>query len=62
MDLLFIVIVLALVATVVTMSLGLLVMSGGGDTDRWLSTRLMWVRLAFQGLTVLLLLLAIFLH
>jgi hypothetical protein len=62
MDLLFIVIVLALIATVVTMSLGLLVMSGGGDTDRWLSTRLMWVRLAFQGLTVLLLLLAVFLH
>jgi hypothetical protein len=62
MDLLFIVIVLALIATVVTMSLGLLVMSGGGDTDRWLSTRLMWVRVTFQGLTVLLLLLAMLLR
>jgi hypothetical protein len=62
MDLLFVVIVLALIATVVTMSLGILVMSGGGDTDRWLSTRLMWVRVGFQALTVLLLLLAMFLR
>ena len=62
MDILFIVIVLALIATVVTMSLGILVMSGGGDTDRWLSTRLMWVRVGFQALTVLLLLLAMFLR
>lgn len=62
MDPLFIVIVLALIATVVTMSLGILVMSGGGDTDRWLSTRLMWFRVGFQALTVLLLLLAMFLR
>ena len=62
MNTLTIVIVLALIATVVTMFLGLLAMSGGGDTDRWLSTRLMWVRVAFQGLAVLLMLLALFLH
>ena len=62
MDPLFIVIVLALLATVATMALGLLVMSGGGDTDSWLSTRLMWVRVAFQGLTVLLLVLAMLLR
>jgi hypothetical protein len=62
MDPLLIVIIVALVATVVTMSLGLLVMGGGGETDRWLSTRLMWVRVGFQGLTVLLLILAVFIR
>ena len=62
MDPLLILIVLALIATIVTMSLGLMVMGGGGDTDSWLSTRLMWVRVGFQGLTVLLLLVAVFLR
>jgi len=58
MDPLLIVIVLALIATVVAMLLGILVMSGGGATDRWLSIPLMWVRVGLQGLTVLLLVLA----
>lgn len=62
MDPLLIVIILALIATVVAMLLGILVMSGGGTTDRWLSTPLMWVRIGLQGLTVLLLGLATFLR
>jgi hypothetical protein len=57
-----ILIILALIAASVAMLLGVLVMSGGGPTDRWLSTRLMWVRVGFQGLTVLLLVLATFLR
>lgn len=57
-----IIIVLALIATVVTLFLGLLTMGGGGETDQWLGTRLMWIRVGFQGFAVLLLLLALFLH
>ena len=62
MDPLLILIVLALIAATVAMFLGVLVMSGGGATDRWLSIPLMWVRVGFQALTVLLLLLAAILH
>jgi hypothetical protein len=62
MDPLLILIILALVAATVAMLLGILVMSGGGATNRWLSTPLMWVRVGFQGLTVLLLVLATFLR
>ena len=62
MDPLFIVIVLALLATVATLGLGLLAMSGGGQTDRKFSEPLMWARVAFQGVTVLLLVLAVFLR
>jgi hypothetical protein len=58
MDPLLVVIVLALACAAAAMLLGILVMSGGGATDAWLSTPLMWVRIAFQGLTVLLLVLA----
>lgn len=58
MDPLLVVIVLALCAAAVAMLLGILVMSGGGATDAWLSTPLMWIRIGFQGLTVLLLILA----
>ncbi len=62
MDPLLILIVLALIAATVAMLLGILVMSGGGATDGLLSTPLMWVRIGFQGLTVLLLVLATFLR
>lgn len=58
MDPLLIVIVLALAATVVTMLLGLLTMSGGGATDREFSTKLMWTRVVFQALTIVLLIVA----
>jgi Hypoxia induced protein conserved region len=59
MDLLVVVIILAMVATVVTTVLGLISMSGGGATDRDFSTPLMWTRIAFQALTLLLLGIAI---
>jgi hypothetical protein len=62
MDPLLILIVLALIAASVAMLVGVLVMSGGGATDRWLSTPLMWVRVGFQALTVVLLVLATFLR
>jgi hypothetical protein len=59
MDLLTIVIVLALIATVVTMFIGVLTMSGGGVADREFSTPLMWARIGFQALTLLLLVVAV---
>jgi Hypoxia induced protein conserved region len=62
MDPLLIVIIVALLATGVTMALGLLAMSGGGATDREFSTKLMWTRLGFQVLTLLLLALAVWLR
>lgn len=62
LDPLLIAIVLALIATCVTMGMGLLSMSGGGDTDRSLSEPLMWTRVAFQGLTLLLLAVAVYLR
>jgi len=58
MDPLFVVIILALVATIVAMGLGLLAMSGGGSMDRQFSTKLMWARVGFQALTLLLLVVA----
>lgn len=62
MDPLLIVIVLALLGTLAAMGLGLLAMSGGGATDRKFSTSLMWTRVIFQGITLLLLLLAVYLR
>lgn len=62
MDPLTVVIVLALIATVVALFLGMLAMSGGGATDREFSTKLMWTRVTFQGLTIALLIVAVFLR
>jgi hypothetical protein len=59
MDPLTVVIVLALLATLATMMLGLLAMSGGGELDRDASAPLMWTRLGFQGLTLVLLIIAV---
>ena len=59
MDLLTVVILLALAGTVATLFLGLLAMAGGGETDREASTPLMWTRVGFQGLTLLLLVIAV---
>lgn len=59
MDLLTIVIVLAIGATVATMFLGLLAMSGGGSTDKEFGTPLMWARVGFQALTLVLLVVAV---
>jgi ABC-type methionine transport system permease subunit len=62
MDPLLIVIILALLGTVGAMGLGLLAMSGGGATDRKFSTSLMWTRVVFQGVTLLLLVVAVYLR
>ncbi len=61
MDTLLVVIILALVATVVAMALGLVAMSGR-STDRHFSTKLMWTRVGFQALTLLLLIIAVLLR
>jgi hypothetical protein len=45
--------------TVATVFLGLLTMSGGGSTNDALSKPLMWARVGFQALTILLLFIAI---
>jgi hypothetical protein len=62
MDPLLVVIILALAATVVAMGLGLLAMSSGGSADRYFSTKLMWTRVIFQALTILLLVIAVLLR
>lgn len=62
MDPLLVVIILALLATILAMGLGLLAMSGGGAMDRQFSTKLMWARVAFQALTLLLLIVAVLLR
>ena len=59
---LFLAILLALVATILAMALGLLAMAGGGDLDRKVSTPLMWIRIIAQAVAVLLLLLALYLQ
>ncbi len=59
MDLLTVLIVLAIGATVATMFLGLLAMSGGGSADKEFSTPLMWTRVGFQALTLVLLIAAV---
>jgi hypothetical protein len=59
MDIFSVVIVAAMLITVATMFLGVLTMSGGGSTDEALSTPLMWARVGFQALTLLLMFIAI---
>ncbi len=59
MDLFTIVIIAAMLITVAVMFLGVLAMSGGGATDATVSTPLMWLRVGFQALTILLLIIAI---
>jgi Hypoxia induced protein conserved region len=59
MDLFLIVIIAAMLLTVATVFLGVLTMSIGGPTDKTLSTPLMWARVGFQALTILLLFAAI---
>lgn len=60
MDLLTIVILLALGATAVSLVLGIIAMERGGEYDREHSTRYMAMRVGFQGLTLALLLVALF--
>jgi hypothetical protein len=53
------VIVVALLLTVVITVLGLMSMAAGGTTDEEFSTPLMWARVGAQGLTILLLVIAV---
>ena len=62
MDPLVIVIVLALLATVLALILGLFAMGSGGSTDQIVSTPLMWARVGLQGFTFLLLIAALLLR
>lgn len=59
---LYMVILLALVATILAMTLGLLSMAAGGNIDRKASTPLMWIRIGAQSVAVLLLLLALYIQ
>ena len=60
MKLLTILIFLAMAATVVSLILGFYSMERGGEYDRTHSTRYMIMRVGFQGLTLLLLLVALY--
>jgi hypothetical protein len=61
MDFLNVIIVAALLMTVGLMGTGIWSMAHGGEFDREHSTQLMLARVAVQGITVVLLLLAVFL-
>ena len=61
MDILNVVIVAALLMTVGLIGTGIWSMAHGGDFDQKHSTQLMFARVGMQGITFLLLLLAIFL-
>jgi hypothetical protein len=60
MSLLSLMIILALLATVVALGAGLVSMMRGGEYDRQHGTQLMTARVGFQGVAVLLLLVALF--
>ena len=62
MDPLLVVVLLALAATVLTLFLGLLSMSGGEASYREFSTPLMWARVGLQAFAVVLLLIALYLR
>ena len=62
MDPLLVIIVLALMATVFALLLGIFSMGSGGSTDQVASTPLMWARVGLQGFTFLLLLGAVLLQ
>lgn len=62
MDFLTIVIILALLATVVTLLFGLMSLGQGGRFDEDFGTGFMWARVGIQGIAVALLILALFLR
>jgi len=59
MSLFVVVIIAAMLFTVATVFLGVFTMSVGGSTNKTLSTSLMWTRVGFQAVTLLLLFAAI---
>jgi hypothetical protein len=60
MKLLTVLIFLAMAATVVSLILGINSMERGGEYDRVHSTRYMAMRVGFQGLTLVLLMIALY--
>lgn len=60
MRLLTVLILLALAGTVVSLILGVISMERGGEYDRVHGTRYMAARVGFQGLTLVLLLIALY--
>lgn len=62
MDLMTVVIILALLATMVALLFGLMSLGQGGRFDRDFGTGFMWARVGFQGLAVVLLVLALLLR
>lgn len=62
MDLLTILIVLALIATIITLFLGLVSMGGEPATNKEFGVPLMWARVGLQGFAVILLFIAILLR
>jgi hypothetical protein len=62
LDWLTVIIVLALLATIGSLVVGLFLMQRGGSLDEHYGERFMWFRVAFQGVAVLLLLLALLLR
>lgn len=55
------IIVLALLATLSTLGLGLLSMAMGGSADKQFGERFMWARIVIQAIAVLLIALAVYL-
>jgi len=62
MDILTLLIVLALLATVVSLGLGVRSMAKGGEYDQSHGTQFMLMRVAFQGLALVLLVIALVLR
>lgn len=59
MNMLTLLIVAAMIATAITLMLGIVSMGHGGSYDRAHSTQFMWTRVALQGLVLVLLALAL---
>lgn len=59
MDPFKIVIVLALLATLGTVMLGVFTMGAGGEIDKYAGTKLMWTRIGLQAFAAILMLIAL---
>ena len=60
MDALKILIILALLATIVSLFMGVVTMGRGGEVDKQHSNQLMRARVLFQGVALVLMLLALY--
>lgn len=60
MDALALLIILALIATIVSLVTGVVSMGRGGEFDQKHSNQLMWSRVGFQGIALILLVAALY--